>query len=35
MSLMAKDNKLLKKCNTVWNKVINLMKKEFDSETVW
>ena len=27
------DNKLLKKCNKIWEKVSNLMNIEFDSET--
>lgn len=35
MYFMTKDNKLFKKYNTIWNNVSNLMKIEFDSETVY
>ena len=35
MSLKVSDNKLLKKCNKIWEKISNLMNIEFDSEPVY
>ena len=35
MSFKVDDNKLLKKCNKIWEKASNLMNIEFDSETVY
>ena len=32
---MTKDEQLLKKCNTFWNKVININNTEFDTEPVY
>ena len=34
MSFLIKGNELLEKYNKIWNKVSNIMKKVFDSETV-
>ena len=35
MSFFIKDDELLKKCNEIWEKVKNSLKKEFDSEPVY
>ena len=35
MSFKVSDNKLLKKCNKIWEKVGNLLSIEFDSEPVY
>ena len=35
MSFKIIDNKLLKKCNEIWEKISNLMNIEFDSEPVY
>ena len=35
MSSKANDNKLLKKCNKIWEKVNSLMNIKFDSEPVY
>ena len=35
MSFKVGDNKLLKKYNTIWEKISNLMNIEFDSEPVY
>ena len=35
MSLLIKDDELLKKCNEIWEKVKNSIEKEFDSEPVY
>ena len=35
MSFKVGDNKLLKKYNTIWEKISNLMNIEFDSESVY
>ena len=35
MSFKVSDNKLLKKCNKIWEKISNLMNIEFDSEPVY
>ena len=35
MYCKASDNKLLKKCNNIWEKISNLMNIEFDSELVY
>ena len=35
MPFMVGDNKLIKKCNNMWEKISNLMKIEFDSEPVY
>ena len=35
MNLLIRDEKLLKKYNTVWDKLNNLVKKEFNSELVY
>ena len=35
MSFKVSDNKLLKKYNTIWGKITNLMNIEFDSEPVY
>ena len=32
---MINDDKLLEKCNKIWEKVKNIIKKEFDSEPVY
>ena len=32
---LLSDNKLLKKCNKIWEKVGNLLNVEFDSEPVY
>ena len=34
MSFKVSDNKLLKKCNKIWEKVSNLLNIEFDSEPI-
>ena len=34
MPFEVSDNKLLKKCNKIWERVGNLLNKEFDSEPV-
>ena len=31
---LIEDDKLLKKCNDIWNKVSNDIKKEFDSKLI-
>ena len=33
--LLINDDKLLEKCNKIWEKVKNIIKKEFDSEPVY
>ena len=35
MSFKVSDNKLLKKCNKIWEKISNLMNIEFDSGPVY
>ena len=35
MSFLIKDNKLLGKCNEIWEKVKNSIKKEFDNEPIY
>ena len=35
MSFLIKDDKLLEKYNEIWEKVKNIIKKEFDSEPVY
>ena len=35
MSFSIKDNKLFEKYNDIWKKVSNIIKKEFDSKTVY
>ena len=35
MSFNVGDNKLLKMCNKIWEKISNLMNIEFDSEPVY
>ena len=35
MSFRVSDNKLLKKCNKIWQRVSNFMNIEFDSEPVY
>ena len=35
MSFKVDDNKILKKYNKIWEKISNLMNKEFDSEPVY
>ena len=35
MSFLIKDDELLKKYNEIWEKVKNIIKKEFDSEPVY
>ena len=35
MSFLTKDDELLKKCNEIWKKVKNNLKKELDSEPVY
>ena len=35
MSFKINDNKLLKKCNKIWEKISSLINIEFDSETVY
>ena len=35
VSFLIKDNELLEKCNEIWEKVKNNLKKEFDSEPVY
>ena len=35
MYFLIKDNDLLEKCNTIWNKVSADIKKEFDSDPVY
>ena len=35
MSFKVGDNKLLKMCNKIWEKISNLMNIEFDSEPVY
>ena len=32
---LIEDDELLEKCNTIWDKVSDYMKKEFDSEPVY
>ena len=34
MSVLIKDDEILEKCNEIWEKVKNSIKKEFDSEPV-
>ena len=34
MSFKVRDNKLLKKCTILWEKISNLMNIKFDSEPV-
>ena len=35
MSFLLKDDELLEKYNEIWEKVKNIIKKEFDSESVY
>ena len=35
MSFKVSDNKLLRKYNKIWEKISNLLKIEFDSESVY
>ena len=35
MSFLIKDDELLEKYNEIWEKVKNIIKKEFDSEAVY
>ena len=35
MSFQIKDKKLLEKCNEIWEKVKNRLKKEIDSEPAY
>ena len=35
MSFLIKDNKLLGKCNEIWEKVKNSIKKEIDNEPIY
>ena len=35
MSVKVSDNKLLKKCNKIWEKISNLMNIKFDSEPIY
>ena len=35
MSFLIKNDELLEKCNEIWERVKNSIKKEFDSETVY
>ena len=35
MHFFTEDDNLLKKCNTIWGKVISDIKKECDSEIVY
>ena len=35
MNLLVCDGELFKKCNSIWDKINNLFKKEFDSEPVY
>ena len=35
MSFLIKDEKLFEKHNEMWEKVSNIIKKEFDSKPVW
>ena len=35
MSFKVINNKLLKNCNKIWNKISNLMEIEIDSEPVY
>ena len=35
MSFLIKDNELLEKCNEIWGKVTNSIKKELNSESVY
>ena len=34
VSVLIKDDEILEKCNEIWEKVKNSIKKEFDSEPV-
>ena len=34
MSVLIKDDEILEKCNEIWEKIKNSIKKEFDSEPV-
>ena len=34
MYILVEDDSLLKKCNTLWNKVSADVKKEFDTDSV-
>ena len=34
MSFLIKDDELLEKCNKIWEKIKNIIKKESDSELV-
>ena len=35
VSFLIKDNELLEKCNEIWGKVTNSIKKELNSESVY
>ena len=35
MSFLIKDDELIEKYNEIWEKVTNIIKKEFDSEPVY
>ena len=35
MTFLIIGNELLEKCNEIWEKVKNILKKEFDSEPVY
>ena len=35
INLWVYDKELLQKCNEIWNKIINLLKKTFDSKPVY
>ena len=35
ISLLIKDDELLEKCNEIWEKVKNSLKKEFDSKPIY
>ena len=35
ISLLIKDDELLEKCNEIWEKVKNSLKKEFDSKSIY
>ena len=35
MNFLVHDKELLKQYNAIWDKIINLLKKEFDSEPVY
>ena len=35
MSFLIKNEKMLNKCNEIWRKVSNIIKKEFDRKPVY